>query len=323
MMDSDDNITCSVIICTHNRASSLARTLLAVLKQDLDPSDMEVIVVDNASTDGTNATVRTVSRNAPFPVRYLLEPTLGLSYARNAGLHQAQGQVVIFTDDDAIPRKNWARNIMRAYHNPRVSSAGGDTNPIWPEPEPPVWLHPSLIGYLGLTLYPHSSYRELHYPLYPYGVNISFRRKIAIRLGGFSTDLGRQGRYLLSGEETELCYRIEKAGGKIVYVPDAVVDHVIAQERLAKSWFRTRAFCQGLSKARVEHTFSSPVSMIYRIVKRLFILFGSTVSFLLFSILRRHRLAFASECKLRMSCGYLFGFVQPCFRKSIDSSGTL
>ena len=316
MIHSDDNITCSVIICTHNRADSLAQTLRAVLKQDLDVSDMEVIVVDNGSTDDTNETVESISQNASFPVRYFFEPTLGLSHARNAGLHHAQGQIVMFTDDDAIPHKNWARNIMGAYRNPRVGGAGGDTNPIWPRSKLPVWLHPSLIGYLGLTQYHFSRYKELHYPSYPYGVNISFRREVAIELGGFSTDLGRRGRYLLSGEETELCYRVEKAGGKIVYVPDAVVDHVIAQERLTKSWFRTRAFCQGLSKAPLERIFSTRMSAMYNVVKRMFILSGSTVCYVVFSTFRRPDLAFASECKIRMSCGYLFHLLEACFRGS-------
>ena len=313
MKDPVDNIACSVIICTHNRASSLVRTLQAVLEQDFQASDMEVIVVDNASTDDTKETVQSISQNALFPVKYLFEPTLGLSHARNAGLRQALGKIVVFTDDDALPRTQWIRNLTKAYDDPEIKAAGGDTDPIWPKPEPPLWLHPSLIGYLGLTLYPRSSCRELHYPSYPYGVNISFRRETAIKLGAFSTDLGRQGRYLLSGEETDLCHRIEKAGGKIVYVPGAIVDHVIPQERLTKSWFRARAFCQGLSKATLERSLASQVSMTWKIVKRLFILSGSIVCFVFFSILRRQRLAFASECKLRMSYGYLLRAVAPFF----------
>ena len=125
MKDPVDNIACSVIICTHNRASSLVRTLQAVLEQDFQASDMEVIVVDNASTDDTKETVQSISQNALFPVKYLFEPTLGLSHARNAGLRQALGKIVVFTDDDALPRTQWIRNLTKAYDDPEIKAAGG------------------------------------------------------------------------------------------------------------------------------------------------------------------------------------------------------
>src|SRR5439155_12343751 len=67
---------------------------------------------------------------------------------------------------------------------------------------------------------------------YPYGANISFRADTARALGGFSTRLGLLGRLDLVHEETDLCYRLDRDGYEVRYVPDAIVDHRISAERM-------------------------------------------------------------------------------------------
>ena len=90
----------SIIICTHNRDESLKQTLQAVCRQESPGENFEVIVVDNASTDRTRQVVEEVRDSLQFPIRYHFEAQLGLSHARNSGVDLAEGEIVIFTDDD-------------------------------------------------------------------------------------------------------------------------------------------------------------------------------------------------------------------------------
>jgi GT2 family glycosyltransferase len=81
---------------------------------------------------------------------------------------------------------------------------------------------------------------------------MAFRRETFQRFGSFSTDLGRKARSLLSCEEIELCLRIERGGGQIVYVPQARVSHVVEGGRIDRGWLLARFRAQGASEAIVE-----------------------------------------------------------------------
>jgi hypothetical protein len=78
-----------------------------------------------------------------------------------------------------------------------------------------------------------------------YGLNFSVRKELAVGVGGFNPALGRCGRSLRSGEESDLQKRICAAGNIAVYEPRAVVGHVVSKERLTKKWFLRRAFAPG------------------------------------------------------------------------------
>lgn len=299
--------SCSIIICTRNRAESLKQTLYSVLQQQYDDDKAEVIVVDNGSTDQTQRIVESfVSATPYYPVRYVLESTLGLSHARNCGMKQARGEIVIFLDDDALPRKtNWVQRLVSAYNDPRVSAAGGDLEPIWPDGMRPVWVHDLLLYSLGLTQFDHAEITETHYPLYPWGANLSYRKERIQRLGGFAPQLGRMGDTLLSGEETELCLRLEKAGEKIVYVPDAVVDHVIAPGRVTIESFKHHAACQGISEARIEVAHLTRVRRSLEVIRRLAMLAICVGGTMIFSALRSPKLALLCTFKRRSAWSYI------------------
>ena len=93
-----DSPLISAVICTYNRADLLAGAIESLLEQTLNPAHREIIVVDNASTDGTRAVVE---QFAPDGVRYVLETRQGLGYARNRGWQEARGEFVAYIDDDA------------------------------------------------------------------------------------------------------------------------------------------------------------------------------------------------------------------------------
>ncbi len=211
--------------------------------------DAEVLVVDNASTDGTAALLAELERRHAPLLRVVHEPWLGLSAARNRGLTESRGEVAAFLDDDAVPNPGWLAALCAPYEAPRVGCVGGRIRLHFPAP-PPTWLPPALHPALG-AFDPGGEPRPLRYGEadYPYGGNISFRVAAARDRGGFSTRVGLRGASQLQHEETDLCYRLERAGGEVRYAPAAIVDHWVFPERLTPAWFLARHRQGGRSAA--------------------------------------------------------------------------
>jgi GT2 family glycosyltransferase/glycosyltransferase involved in cell wall biosynthesis len=241
-------IALSAIICTYNRYDLLPEAIDSLVKQDIPPGLLEIIVVDN-SPDQTGA-ARFGKRYAGLSnLTYIVEPKPGLSNARNIGTAAALGRIVAFIDDDARARQSWAKELLNAHaaFDGRAGVVGGPIVPRWTD-EKPAWLGKPLLGYLSLVDLGHEL-RELSAGEWLAGCNISFDREALIAAGGFSTRLGRtgSGSTLLSNEEVEVSERMRAMGKLAIYAPKAVVEHVILPERLTQNWFRHRAAWQAVS----------------------------------------------------------------------------
>ena len=211
---------------------------------------MEVLVVDNGSTDGTAQTVRQWQPRLAG-LQYLRESVAGLSRARNLALEQARGEIVAFLDDDARATPSWLSALRGAYEDGRVAAAGGPVTLSWPTGRP-TWISPAMERWFSAVDL-GSSLRELDDDEELFGCNLSVRGDVARAVGGFDPALGRIGRSLRSGEDWELLQRVRRAGGAVVYVPDAVVVHQVLPERLTLAWPLRRAFAQGRSDAVRAH----------------------------------------------------------------------
>lgn len=243
----------AAVICTRNRSASLRAALDTLTDQTLKPHRYEILIVDNGSTDDTRRVVEGTYRDAPQAIRYIYEERLGLSTARNRALAETAADVIAFMDDDALADKEWLAALLAVYERePDAMCVGGKINLGWPYQYPP-WLPDELLDYLGHFDYA-TGITKLHYPRYPVGTNISFRKDVFEQIGLFSEHYGRKGSSLLSNEELEICYRIERHGYGIFYTPEAIVTHVVAPERLSRSWFLRRAYWQGRSSARFERS---------------------------------------------------------------------
>jgi len=236
----------SIVICTHNRAGLLARSVRTAL-DEARTCGAEVVVVDNASTDDT-ATVLPRLRERDDPLRVLYEPRLGLSAARNRGLAEVRSAVAVFLDDDAVPRAGWLAAHLGLYNAPAVACVGGRIAVQLPAARPP-WLTPPLEK--ALTAYDLGAPTRRYCPgdEYPCGANVSYRVSTAQALGGFSLLVGPRGDRLLQHDDTDLCCRIERAGGEMMYAHEAVVDHHVLPERLVPGWFLGRHWEHGQSGA--------------------------------------------------------------------------
>ena len=237
----------SAIICTHNRDNYLGSAIDSLLAQDF-PGSFEVVVVDNASKDNTR---EVVEARLPNPkLEYVYEPITGLSVARNTGAKTASAEILAYLDDDAVASSQWLRVLYEAYQsNNKLAIAGGKVTLIWPEDiNPPKWLSVELSGNLGYYDLGNSVVYIDQPGLTPRGLNYSIRRTFLEQIGGFDINLGRVGKKLLSNEELYTTELALKQGWLVAYLPEALVAHNVAPERVKPSWFIERGWWQGVSE---------------------------------------------------------------------------
>lgn len=254
----------SVIIPAYNRASYLLLCLEALAAQTADHSTFEIIIVDNNSTDDTpDVSLKFVQSHPTLRVRYVCETAQGLSYARNRGIAEARGEIVCFLDDDAVPSPGWLEALTEGFADPTVGCAGGLAILGYQGQARPPWLQGDLQGLLNGYKLPYneptavSSWTE-----FPYGCNMAFRRSVLADVGLFRLDLGPSGSVRLLGGETELIGRVHNAGWKIMYLPDPMVRHLVAPERLEKSYIYHTG--RGLAATHVILTRDPRLHMIAR-----------------------------------------------------------
>lgn len=241
----------SIVICTHNRVDYLKLVLDALHAQCEVLDELEIIVVDNASSDGTAelCSGHAITR-APVVFSYVYEPSIGLSQARNTGVEVSRGGIVAFLDDDAIPDPGWAASLRSAFLGERVGAAGGEVVLAY-EVRRPDWLTDVLELYLTRVDWGSEPRAIDLVSEWVAGANIAFRRSL-LQQHPFDTSLGRKGASLISGEETQLCRRIAQDGWTTAWVPAARVVHHIPAARATKAYLRRRAYAGGYSAVLVD-----------------------------------------------------------------------
>lgn len=240
----------SAIICTHNRDRYLSKAIESLLNQTC--AAFEVIVVDNASTDRTREVVEPylVDPHIRPRIRYVYEPQVGLSVARNTGAKLAQAEILAYLDDDAIASPEWLQILVDAYaEDPKLAIAGGKVTLLWTDGlTAPRWLSAGLAGNLGAYDL-GDQVVEIQVPgLTPRGLNYSLRRTFLDQVGGFDLNLGRVGKNLLSNEELHMTNLALQTGWRVAYLPTAIVAHHVAPERVQRRWFLERGWWQGISE---------------------------------------------------------------------------
>lgn len=241
------NHSFSVVICvyTEDRWDQICAAVDSVRTQSLPNAEL-ILVVDH-----NPALYKRIVTTLPDVTVAENREAQGLSGARNTGAALAQGEIIAFLDDDAVAHPDWLKFLDDTYANPAVIGAGGLTLPRW-QTTRPSWLPTEFDWVIGCnyTGMPESG-RPLRNLL---GANMSFRREAFELAEGFRTGIGRiAGKRPLGCEETEFCIRLgqRSPGSLLVMEHCAQVWHWVPDSRCRFSYFMSRCYAEGISKAQV------------------------------------------------------------------------
>lgn len=224
----------TVIICAYNAAKRLPSCLQALARSTLRADRWDLIVVDNASIDGTAEVATKEWRASNVALTVLQESIPGLQHARECGVKHARGDVVLFVDDDNLVSSSYLESVQAAYvRDPALAVFGGRGIPRFETP-PPLWVGPEP-RYLAVGPQAKQSGYITVMRGYVYGACSAFRRHMLQEIYTRSEELGCVGRkanLLSAGDDVEVCLRLFAAGGKIYYDADATFEHCIEARRM-------------------------------------------------------------------------------------------
>jgi glycosyltransferase involved in cell wall biosynthesis len=218
------------------------------------PADQfEILVIDDGSTDHTKQVVESFQQQSAN-IRYFFDPTPGLHVGRHRGLHEAEGEVLVFADDDIQATPTWLSAIAENFAEPAVALVGGNNYPDF-KVTPPHWLEvlwqrPSMggqaIGFLSVLSLPEG--RRNCSPFLVWGCNFSIRKRVLLDAGGFHPDAMPQELIRFRGDgESYVSHYVLDHGLRCVFDSRASVYHAVPSERMTLAYFRRRSYNQGVS----------------------------------------------------------------------------
>lgn len=240
-------IRLSILIATHNRSEILQQTLKNFMELDFGHLEPEFVIIDNNSTDTTRDVVQSFFEH--LPLKYLFVPKPGKNCALNGALRQIQlNEIVVFTDDDVKPKKNWLLKIIEISERwPHVSVFGGKIYPIWPDSAPELVVQfPEDLLQMCYAVHDCGE-MEVFYGKNtklstPFGPNFWVRKSIFDQGYLFDESIGPTPniKTRIMGSETSLLKSLIKDGYKIIYSPCAEVGHYITEHQMTSDYIRKR-----------------------------------------------------------------------------------
>jgi glycosyltransferase involved in cell wall biosynthesis len=212
-------IDVTIVVCSYNRCEHL-RTLLKSVTELAMPDGLswEILIVDNGSTDATAAIVKEFSTRDAQHFRYEFEGRQGKSFALNTAVKKARGQILAFTDDDAILHSDWIAKITDEFAaDTQLAGLGGRVELYNSDDN-------SISSRRGMA---RRILSDDHFPadnIPIIGCNMAMKRRVFDTIGGFETRLGPGAKGGV-GEDLDFLYRAYKSRFKIVYSPDVLVFH--------------------------------------------------------------------------------------------------
>jgi len=232
----------SIVICTFNRYRDLELLLNQLNKQIENLSEIELIVIDNNSSDQTASVIK------KFPkAKYFLETKQGSSAARNRAINEAQGDLICFLDDDVMISDTWLEcllNLSQNYQGEDIAY-GARVIPLWSKALP-NWLRLEPPFEIIQSCFPAHDYGE-EIKTYPFAlanrkiqnpISACFlcSKSVFVKYGKFREDLGIIGKQRGACEDTEFFWRLLAAKVPIIYQPKLAVKHPIPESRMTQDF---------------------------------------------------------------------------------------
>ncbi|MDY0222954.1 MAG: glycosyltransferase [Desulfobacterium sp.] len=236
----------SVIIPTYNNCNRLNITLEAFTKlETLSDILWELIVVNNNSNDSTKEVV--CSFTDKLRIKYVEELEQGISIAKNTGLRNSSGELIIFTDDDVKPCKNWIQLYWQEYQrNPKGYFFGGpivSDFEVTPLDMDLIRLGPASVKGLNYG----KIKKELETDEFFVSANWAAPSEVVKEIGGFNTEMGLNASTdkVSVGEETDLMERLISKGLTPFYLPEASIKHFVPKSKMTLEHIASRTEASG------------------------------------------------------------------------------
>jgi glycosyltransferase involved in cell wall biosynthesis len=270
----------SVVICTYNRDQFIGDALKSLSEQLLPPTDFEIVIVNNNSSDHTEKiSLNFIKNNPQLDCKYVVETNQGLSFARNRGIKEAKYEIITYIDDDAFTKPDFLEKIYTYFNaHPTIAGIGGKVIPRY-ENEEPKWMNKFLYGFVtkvdhGEVIHKFSGNK------YPAGCNMSYRKNLLIQCGGFNNNLKWRA------DDKYIYFEIIKLNNQVIYLPQAAVEHQIDASRTEDTNFFTLSIKFGSEESiRVKNL--GNWAFLKKLLEFIFKLGGSLVIGLVF-ILKGH-----------------------------------
>jgi len=221
----------SLVICTFNRDKFIGDCLESLNDQTLDKDKFEVLVINNNCTDSTKTIVnKYISQNGHIDIQQIIETNQGLSFARNRGIKESSTDLICYVDDDAILPANFLASVVKIMdENNAYVGIGGKVIPEY-ETSQPDWYHPLLRMFVTHIDFGESKFKCFG-KKYPPGCNMTYRKEILVKCGGFNNALKWRT------DDKYIFMEVQKINDNIYYCPELWVRHQIDAERITDKNF--------------------------------------------------------------------------------------
>jgi len=230
----------TVLMATYNGSHTLPQVLDKYRNMRVPEGGYKLVVVDNASDDETIKILQTYEHLLPLTILRIEQR--GKCISLNYGLNYVDGDLIVLTDDDAIPDVNWLIHLRNAADlHPEFTIFGGRIKALWPF-TPPEWLLATVpLGVTFAVTDEKISSGEINSGLV-WGANMAVRREVFDAGYKFDEKIGpAKGQYRM-GSETEFTARLSASGYKSWYVKEALIEHIIRPQQMDKNWIVKRAY---------------------------------------------------------------------------------
>ncbi len=265
----------SIVICTYNRGQFIGEALESLSKQTLSPNLFEIIIVNNNSTDETEAICKSfIVNHQDLDIKYVIETNQGLSFARNRGIAESKNGVITYIDDDAYAKSDFLELIYNYFSEyPDTAGLGGKVTPRY-EIEEPKWMNKYLYGFVTKVDLGNKK-RFFKKNEYPAGCNMTYRKDLLKQVGGFNNKLKWRA------DDKYINFKIREISDNIIYLPMLEVEHTIDAARTSDENFKKLSLKFG-SEESIRVRDEGVFSFLKKLLEFIFKLTGSFILMLQF-----------------------------------------